>query len=209
MTIELHFAPGSCAFAPLVALEEAGADFVPHRLVLADGDQRKPAFLAINPLGRVPALIVDGTVVTETIAVLTWIANRFPDAALLPRDTLAMAKCYETMAWLATNQQVFIAAMWRTDRFADDEATQAGLKAAALDRLKAGFQQIEDRIAGPWAMGEDYTVVDPYLAVFRRWAERLEMDTSGWTKWNAHNARFLERPAVKAALAHEAVKVPA
>lgn len=211
MTIELYFAPGSCAFAPLVALEEAGAQFVPHRLVLADGDQRRSAFLAINPLGRVPALVADETVVTETIAVLTYIATRFPEARLLPfADPLALARCYEMMAWLATNQQVFIAQLWRTERFADDEATMAGLKVEALQRLKAGFDMIEKRIAGPWAMGESYTVVDPYVAVFRRWADRLELDTAGWTRWNEHNRRFLDRPAAQAALAHEAAtRVPA
>lgn len=211
MTIELYFAPGSCAFAPLVALEEAGAQFMPHRLVLAEGDQRRSEFLAINPLGRVPALIVDGKVVTETIAVLTYVANRFPDAQLLPlADPLALARCYEMMAWLATNQQVFIAQLWRTERFAADETTAAGLKVEALQRLKYGFEMIEQRIAGPWVMGENYTIVDPYVAVFRRWAERLELDTTGWTRWNEHNRRFLERPATQAALAHEAAtRVPA
>lgn len=210
MKLELYFAPGSCAFAPLVALEEAGAEFTPHRLVLAEGDQRRPEYLAINPLGRVPAMVVDGEVVTEVVALLTLIAHRFPGARLLPfADPLALGKCLEMMAWLATNQQVFIAQLWRTERFADDVETIAALKASALHRLKAGFVQIEERIVGPWAMGESYSVVDPYLGVFYRWAERLELDTGAWLKWSEQHRRLLGRPATQAALAREATPVPA
>ncbi|HEY6868519.1 MAG TPA: glutathione S-transferase family protein [Novosphingobium sp.] len=210
MGMELYFAPGSCAFAPLVLLEEAGAEFTPRRLVLADGDQRRPEFLAINPLGRVPALVVDGTVITEVIAVITYIAQRFPQAALLPLgDPLALGKCYEMMAWLATNQQVFIAQRWRTERFVDEPAAAVVLKDSALDRLKAGFQQIEDRIAGPWAMGAAYSAVDPYLGVFYRWAERLEFDPRQWPRWAEQHRRLLDRPATRAALAREAAAVPA
>lgn len=205
MALELYFAPGSCAFAPLVLLEEAGAEFTAHRLVLANGDQRRPDFLAINPLGRVPALVVDGTIVTEAIAVMSFVAARFPEAHLLPTgDPVALGKCYEMMAWLATNQQVYIAQLWRTDRFVDEPTAVAALKEAALERLKAGFQQIEERIAGPWAMGESYSAVDPYLGVFRRWAERLEFDTGQWPAWSAQHRRLLDRPATQAALAREA-----
>lgn len=209
MTIELYFAPGSCAFAPLIALEEAGADFTAKRLVLAEGDQRRPDFLAINPLGRVPALVVDGTVITEVIAVLTFIANRFPDARLLPfGDTVALGKAYEFMAWLATNQQIYIAQLWRTERFADDPATIAALKDAAMSRLESGFAQIEERIAGPWAMGESYSVIDAYLGVFHRWAERLEVDTSQFGAWTRQHERLMDRPATRAALARETVPAP-
>lgn len=210
MALELYFAPGSCAFAPLVLLEEAGAPFTAHRLVLADGDQRRPEFLAINPLGRVPALVVDGTVITEVIAVMTFIAQRFPEARLLPSgDPLALGKCYEMMAWLATNQQVFIAQLWRTERFIDDPAAITALKEATLERLKVGFQQIENRITGPWAMGESYSIVDPYLGVFRRWAERLELDTSQWPAWSEQHRRLLDRPATQAALSRETAPVAA
>lgn len=210
MGIELFFAPGSCAFAPLVALEETGAEFEAKRLVLADGDQRRPEFLAINPLGRVPALIVDGTVITEVIAVLSFIAHRFPDARLLPfNDLAALGKCYEMMAWLATNQQIFIAQLWRTDRFVDEPETMSALREAALDRLKAGFAQIESRIAGPWVMGEEYSTVDPYLGVFHRWAERLQLDTSQWPAWSEQHRRLMDRPATRSALERETATIPA
>lgn len=210
MAIKLFFAPGSCAFAPLVALNEAGADFEKKRLVLADGDQRKPDYLAINPLGRVPALLVDGVVITEVIAVLSYIAHRFPDARLLPfNDPVALGKCYEWMAWLGTNHQVFIAQLWRTDRFVDDPEAISSLRDAALGRLKAGFAEIESRIVGPWAMGDDYSLVDCYLGVFYRWAERLQLDINHWPAWTEQHGRLMDRPATRAALACEAAPVPA
>ncbi len=78
-----------------------------------------------------------------------------------------------------------------------------------MGRLRTGFAQIEDRIVGPWAMGEHYSVVDPYLGVFRRWAERLELDTSQWPAWSEQHKRLLDRPATQSALARETVPVPA
>lgn len=210
MPMELYFGPGSCAFAALVALEEAGADYTPRRLVLAEGEHRKPEFLAINPLGRVPALVVDGTVITEVIAVLTFIAARYPQAGLLPvEDPVMLGKVYEWLSWLATNQHIAVAQLLRTERFADDPALVAGLRDAARPRLAAGFAEIERRIAGPWAMGERYTLLDGYLAVYRRWAERLEFDLSGYPAWAAQHERLAARPAFQRALAREAAPVTA
>ena len=201
--LELYHAPGSCALASLVCLYETGAPFTARRLALADGEQRSEWYRAMAPHGRVPLLVVDGTPVSETIAILSYIAARFPEAQLLPADPLARSRAYEFMSWIASSVHATIGQLWRSERFVDDEAGAASLKAGAPARLDAAFVEINGRIVGPWAMPEGYSAVDPYLGVVYRWAVRLGTDMNRFPRWQAHNARLLERPAVQQALAAE------
>jgi len=202
--MKLYYAPGSCAFASLVSLCETGADFEAKIVKLAEGEQKSDWFQAISPRGRVPVLVVDDAPVTETIAILSYIANRYPEAKLLPLgDPLALARAYELMAWLASSVHVTIAQLWRSERFTDDAEGIAALKAAAPGRLETAFAEIERRIAGEWALSSGYSVLDPYLGVFLRWAKRLEMDLGAYPRWQAHNERLMARPAVQRAIAIE------
>src|SRR4051812_38566099 len=101
--LQLYFAPNSSALAPLVALEEIEIPYALQRLDLAAGDQRKPEYLKVNPRGRVPALVVDGQPVTEVLAILTYLAYRYPHSELLPlADPLKLAQAYEVMSWFAS-----------------------------------------------------------------------------------------------------------
>jgi len=203
-SLTLYFAPGSCAFASLVALTEAGQTFEARKVKLADREQDSAWFRALNPLGRVPVLEVGDTVVTETIAILSYAAHSSPDARLLPfGDPLALAKAYEFMAWLASSVHVTIAQLWRTERFVDEAPAAAAVKAAAPERLEKAFGSIEQRLAAPWALGTDFSLIDGYLGVFFRWGQRLEMDMSTFPRWSEHQAALLARPSAIAALAIE------
>jgi glutathione S-transferase len=200
--IDFYFAPGSCAFAGLVALEETGLPYSPKRLDLAAGDQRSSAFLGLNPRGRVPTLVVDGKVITETIAVLTFLANARPEAELLPSgDPLKLARAYEWMSWFASGVHVTIAQLWRSGRFTDNEAAQRELQEAAPSLLQKAFSEIEARLETAWALGDRFSVVDPYLAVFHRWGSgRLAMDMTQYPRWQRHFDRLTARPAAQRAL---------
>ena len=112
--LKLFFAPGSCALAALTCLEAAGAEYEAQPVRLASGEQRRPEFLAISPRGQVPVLDVGGQPICENIAVLTYIAHRFPEARLLPIDQpFQLAKAYEVLSWFATNLHVAVAQVWR------------------------------------------------------------------------------------------------
>ncbi|HEX7884894.1 MAG TPA: glutathione S-transferase N-terminal domain-containing protein, partial [Phenylobacterium sp.] len=103
MALTLYFAAGSCSLPALVGLEEAGVAYDAIRLVLPDGDQRRPEFLAIHPRGRVPVLVADGVTIGENVAVLTAIAHLFPAARLLPvGEPLELARAYELLSWFAS-----------------------------------------------------------------------------------------------------------
>ena len=203
-SLTLYFAPGSCAFASLIALVEAGQTFEARKVKLANREQDSEWFRALNPLGHVPVLEIGDTVVTETIAILSYAAHSNPNARLLPfGDPLAVAKAYEFMSWLASSVHVTIAQLWRTERFVDDASAAVAVKAAAPERLERAFRAIEQRLAEPWALGTEFSLIDGYLGVFFRWAQRLEMDMSAFPRWFEHQAALLARPSVISALAIE------
>lgn len=205
MKVDLYFAAGSCAFAALIALEESGLSYEPRRLDLAAGQQRSHEFLAINPRGRVPTLVIDGEPIAENIAVLTTIAHLSPAARLLPfGDPLALGRAYSLMSWFASGIHVTIAQLWRSERFTADPLGQQALRAAAPGRLQEAFDELESRITGAWLLGSEFSVVDGYAGVFHRWASgRLGMDMARYPKWNGFMDRLMARPTVHRALAKE------
>jgi|694.fasta_scaffold81409_3 glutathione S-transferase len=205
--IVYYFAPGSSSFAAHVALEEIGTNYQARPVRLAQGEQRNDSFLTINPQGRVPVLIAEGQIITETIAILTYLANRFPDKALLPLDEpSALARTYELMSWFATTIHVAIAEIWRTERFTDREDVKPALIAFGRQVVSSSYRRLEQIVSescGPWLCGERYTVVDPYAFVLWRWGQRLEMDPSLFPAWAEHCERLMLRPAVVRVLQHE------
>ena len=212
MTLQLYFAPNSSALAPLVALEEIDIPYGLNRLDLAAGDQRKPDYLKVNPRGRVPALVVDGQPVTEVLAILTYLAHRYPHSELLPlADPLRLAKAYEVMSWFASTVHVAFAQIARPERYADDETVKAALATPGEARFARTLTDIE-RLAqapGPWLLGENFSVVDAYALVIWRWAERRQIDTGRYPAWSAKAARAFARPSVVRALRREAAPVTA
>ncbi|PZR34875.1 glutathione S-transferase family protein [Caulobacter segnis] len=212
MTLQLYFAPGSSSLAPLVALEELDIPYVGHRLDLAAGDQRKPDYLKVNPRGRVPTLVVDGQPVTEVLAILTYLAHRYPHSELLPlADPLKLAKAYEVMSWFASTVHVAFAQIARPERYADDDATKAALATPGEARFARTLTDIEHlaRGPGPWLLGDAFTAVDAYALVIWRWAERRSIDTALYPAWSAKAARAFARPSVVRALRKEAAPVTA
>ena len=206
MSLTLYFAAGSCSLPALVGLEEANADFDAVRLVLPDGDQRRPEYLAINPRGRVPALVADGVTIAENIAVLTAIAQRFPEARLLPlQDLLQLARAYELFAWFASGVHVAFAQVARPERYTSDRSAWPALAAGGRANMLAAYAEIDARLEDgrPWLLGQDFSLADPYAHVFFRWAGRLGIDTADYPAFAAHAKRLQARPAVKRALAHE------
>ncbi len=202
--IALYHSPGACSLAPHIALEEAGAAFEPRRVAIAAGDHKKPDYLAINPHGFVPALEVDGTVITENIAVLTWIAASYPEAGLLPfGEPLALARCLQRMAFLSSSLHIAFAQTWRAERFTPDESAHAAIVAGGRARIQAYFDEIETALsASDYFAGDRYSLADPYLFVFFRWGNRIGLDMSQ-PAWAAHSRRLLARPAVRRALERE------
>lgn len=195
----LYTAPGTCALAVHIALHEAGAPFTLARLDFAAQAQRSPAYLAINPKGRVPALATARGVLTEVPAILAFIAQRFPAAGLAPLDdAFAFARMQAFNAWLASTVHVAHAHRPRGARWADDEAAQAAMRAKVPQNMTDAAQQIEAALAdGPWVLGERFSVADVYLYTVAGWFAGDGVDLAPFPRLVAFIERVGARPATR------------
>ncbi|MDH0175559.1 glutathione S-transferase family protein [Aeromonas dhakensis] len=200
--LTLYFTPGTCAMAVRIALVEAGAPHQIKRVDFASGEQRSPAYLAINPKGRVPALVTERGVLTETPALLLYVAQRFPDAKLAPlNDPFLLARMQEVNSFLASTVHVAHAHSRRAARWADDEQAIAAMQAKVPRNMRDGFSQIENHyLAGPWVLGECFSLADIYLFVVASWLKSDGIAIDEFPRVAAHTARVLARPAVQQAL---------
>jgi glutathione S-transferase len=203
--MKLYFAANTCALASHIALEEAGADYATVRVNFAVNEQRSPEYLAINPKGRVPALITDSGILTETPAMLAFIAQSFPGANLAPLDDpFRFAEVQAFNSYLCSTVHVAHAHRMRGARWADDQAAIDAMKRKVPDSVGACFDLIETKmLRGPWVMGESYTICDPYLFTIARWLEGDGIDPARFPKVKAHRDRMSERSAVRKVLAAE------
>ncbi len=152
--LKFFFATGTCALASRIALEEAGADYEPVRLDFKAADQRKPDYLAVNPKGRVPVLVTDRGVLTETPAILTYIAQTFPDAELAPLDDpFALARLQAFNSYLCSTVHVAHAHRMRGYRWADDEAAFEAMKKKVPQSVGECFDLIEREMIR-WPLGD-------------------------------------------------------
>jgi|SRR5690242_18487290 glutathione S-transferase len=204
---KLYYAPGTCALASHIALEEVGADYEAVRLDFKANQQNSPDYLAINPKGRVPALVTDRGVLTETPAILTYIAQTFRDAKLAPSDDpFALAQLQAFTSYLCSTVHVAHAHKMRGYRWATEDSSFADMKRMVPKSVGAGFALIErDMLRGPWVMGESYTICDPYLFTIGQWLDGDGVDLAALPKVMAHRKRMLERPAVRKVVEEEKV----
>ena len=203
--LKLYYAPGTCALASHITLEEAGAAYTAERLDFKSNQQNSAEYLAINPKGRVPALVTDRGVLTETPAMLAFIAQSFPQAKLAPfDDAFAFAQAQSFNSYLCSTVHIAHAHKMRGYRWATDESSFADMKRKVPEAMAASFALIErDMLRGPWVMGEQYTICDPYLYTIALWLEGDSVDLAALPKVADHRKRMSERPAVQKVLAEE------
>lgn len=204
--LKLFTGRGTIGLACEIALEEARAEYEVVRLNFAEDEQRRPGYLAINPKSRVPALVSEEGVITETPAILGYVAETHPSAGLAPLgDPFAMARLLAFSTYLASWVHPAAAHRVRGYRWADDPAAIAELARKAPLVFADAMALIEaEYLAGPWVMGERYTVADPYFYVVASWLPRDGIDMARFPKIADHYARMGKRPAVQTVLARVA-----
>lgn len=203
--LTLFYTPKTCALATHIALIDTGADYSLKRIDFSKGEQRAPEFLAVNPKGRVPALSTPQGILTETTALLTYLAQTFPAANLAPTDPFGLARLQSFTAFLSSTLHVAHAHGPRGNRWTDDPAAIQALKAYVPTSVTAAFKLVEDSmLAGPFVMGDTYTIADPYLFTMSTWIEGDQVDTTQIPRVMAHREMMSKRPSVIRALAEEA-----
>src|SRR5947207_10926513 len=171
--LKLYYAPGTCAMASHIALEETGARYATERLDFKNNQQNSPEYLKINPKGRVPAMVTDRGVLTETPAMLAFIAQSFPKAKLAPLDDpFAFAQVQSINSYLCSTVHVAHAHKGRGYRWATEETSFADMKRMVPKSMAGAFALIENgMLKGPWVMGDQYTVCDAYRYTVALWLE--------------------------------------
>lgn len=208
MKLELYYSPGACSFAAHVVLREVGLPFELRRVAIAQKEHLTAEYLAINPRGRVPTLMVDGQPVRELSGILTWLALK--TGMLFPAPgTLNAARCSEWLAWLTSSLHITFALIWRPERFVDETAIYPALQVRGFALVGIQFNEIESVLAGrKYALGDQYTVVDPNLLVFYRWGSRIGFNMrEEFPVWTHHTELLLQRLAVREAIEAEGIDI--
>src|SRR5262245_11577482 len=170
MNLQLHFAPGACSFVPHVGLESAGASFEPKLVKLHKGEQRTPEYLAMNPNGQVPVLVVDGRPLTQIVAICEFIDRAFPDAGLLPRDPWRRTQALSQLAWMNSTPHTTATRFFFPERYAETQAAQAEVKKRAADEFRGYLERVAEMLpdSGCW-LGERPSFHDAYAFTVLRW----------------------------------------
>jgi glutathione S-transferase len=202
--LTLYYFPGACSMASHAALEEAGADYERVAVNLRGGEQNGEAFRKINARSQVPVLRTEDRVITENVAILTYVGRRFPQAGLLPSDPIDEARCLALMTWISCAVDPLFRRAARPERFVTDEAARPAVADAAKDAYWAKCREIDTHLQGKtWMMGDQFTVCDPYALVYYGWAPRFGLPVAELTAFTAMKDRLLERPAVRRVLERE------
>lgn len=181
--LKLYFTSGASSMAPHIALHEVGAPFESQHIALAKKEHRAPAYLAINPEGKVPALLIDGRLMTEVAGILFYLAKRYPEAKLLPVGDLEAEA--QVVSWMS-----FIAATLHPARGRGPEV--------AMEIFGTADQRLGTRGSEPnWVIGS-YSIADIHLfRLYWRFANALKPPRGSFPNLEAHHDRMMARPAVR------------
>lgn len=202
---KLYYTPGTCALASHIALEDADAPYEAVRISFKTNQQNSPEYLAINPKGRVPSLVTERGILTETPAMLAFIAQSYPAARLAPLDDpFAFAEVQAFTSYLCSTVHIAHAHRMRGYRWATEESSFADMQRMVPKTMSACYAMIENNmLRGPWVMGEQYTICDPYLFTLVQWMEGDSVNRADFPRIGEHHARMMARGSVRRALAIE------
>jgi len=203
--VKLFGLPGACSLAPHIVLEEAGLPYEYQAV-----RKTEPSFEEVkrlNPMAQVPVLAFDdGRILTQNSAILHWVAAQVPDKGLLPKEgTFERAKADEWIAFLGTTVHPAYSPLFNPAGVVTDPSQHDDARRLAKARVERGLGIAEERLSkGPWALGENFSVVDPYLFVFFSWAAPVaKIDLAPYPNLQRHAEALKGRPAAQRAMAAE------
>ena len=211
--IELYFAPGACSFVPHVALEAikaaTGESFEPKLVKLHKGENRTPEYLAMNPNGQVPVLVVDGKPLTQIVAICDYLDRRFPQAGLLPTETWARAQAMSQLAWMNNTAHPTFNQLFMPDRYAASEEARNEVRRGAIERYRPCLERIQGWTANasPYWFGSRVSCHDAYAFTLLRWGGFAGIDPASLPGYRAYIDRVMQAGPVAAALERERVKL--
>jgi glutathione S-transferase len=198
----LYYISGSAAMAPHAALEEIGEPFGIREVQRNECGESPPEYLAINPLGRVPALVDGKLVLWESVAIIIYLAEKHPDAELLPPfGSNERALAARWLVYLTNTVQATFMHFAYPERLVTAEAIEA-VRNGAGQQLAAAFEHIDQQLGrGPYLLGQAFSAADLYLHMVTRWCRRLPRKAWCLPHVGAHYQLLSERPCIERMLA--------
>ena len=200
--LTLYWAPGACSFVPHVGLEAARAEFEPKMVKLHKGEHRTPAYLAMNPNGQVPVLVVDGKPLTQIVAICDYLDQRFPEAGLLPKDPWERCQALSQLAWMNSTPHTTATRFFFPERYADSEAARAEVKKRASEDFRGYLERIQNTLHG-----KSFWFRDAYVFTLLRWGGFAGVDPQSLPAYYAYAQELLKAPPLAAALARERISL--
>jgi len=202
-----YYAPKTCAVASHIALEESGAPYESRRIDFSIAEQRSDDYLRVNPKGRVPALVTERGIITETPAILAYIAQSYPESKLAPvNDPFEFAQVQDFNNYLCATVHVAHAHRVRGIRWVDDLDAIEAMKKKVPQTMTECFSLIEEEmLKGPWVMGENYSISDIYLFTVSRWLESDSVDIKLFPKVADHAQRMHTKSSIQKILALQTI----
>lgn len=213
MTLKLYFAPGACSFVPHTLLETAGEPFEPVLVKLHKRETYTPEYQAINPRSQVPVLVDAGEVITQIVAIISYLNDRFPQCGFLPRESLARTRVLETLLWMNNTVHPTFTHVFMPEKFAGTPEAQAELKSFASPLYREMLGEIEALAAAAaregrlYLGGEQFGPVDAYALTLLRWGGFAGHDPQGFPRLWAHVQRIAQLPAVARVIERERLQL--
>jgi len=202
--LKLYYAPNTCALATHIALEQVGAEYETVRVNFAEKEENSPAYLRMNPKGRVPTLVTSRGILTETPAILQFVCQTYPDAGLAPLDDIfEVARMNAFNSYLCSTVHVAHAHRLRGNRWADDPLAIAAMQKKVPQSVGDSFALIEREFNGPWVLGERYSTCDIYLFTLAQWLESDGVNPEQFPRIADHRTRMRQDPLVAKIVAAE------
>lgn len=212
--IELYFAPGACSFVPHVGLEiiraATGDSFEPKLIKLHRGEHRSAEFLAINPEGQVPVLVVNGQALNQIVAICDYLDRSHPKLGLLPAEGWARSQALSTLAYFNNTAHPTFTHVFMPQKFAESEPAQAEVKRLALERYRAILARLDTTIAAlkaPYWLGDSVSFLDAYALTLLRWGSIAGINPVSMPAYHAYVERLAQAPAVAAVIERERLQL--
>ena len=210
MSLKLYFSPGACSFVPHSLLQLTGESFEPIMVKLHKGEQHGDEYKAINPRGQVPVLVDNDQVITQILAIILYLDQKFPACQFLPSEPVARAKAIETLAWMNNTIHPTFTHIFMPHKFSDQADVQANLKVFNTQIYKGLLSELDTLVqsaTSPWLFGDNIGPVDAYALTLTRWGSIAGIDPSTYPAWWAHVQKMSADQAVSAVIERERLQL--
>lgn len=213
MTLKLYYAPGACSFVPHTLLQASGEPFEPIMVKLHKGEQQSPEYRAINPRAQVPVLVDGGHVITQILAIVTYLNDRFPQMGFLPQEPLAKARVMETLAWMNNTVHPTFTHIFMPQKFTDKAAVHDDLRSYNAQLYRGLLGELQSLVqhataAGqPWLGGANFGPLDAYSLTLTRWGSMAGIDPLDFPDLWAFVQRVASQGAVASVIERERLQI--